>query len=447
MKKLLAFILAMVMVLSMAACGTDNTDSTDKPDTTNAPDTIQGSAEKEPVTLRFYNYALSEKAKAAWWENTIAEFEKEHDWINIETVTVDFNSMITTLNNDIASGQTADLIYGENAWVPTLAEAGFIDKPSNVLSEDFYNGYYDYALDAFKYNDEVYGVPHYMTNWIIFVNKDLIEGAGLKMEDFPTTEKGLKEWIDKLGAHYKGSNVSTIFGVTTAEVPATGTALHALFSAYGGHLFNDDGSLDDLTSGNNKTAMSEMLDFCDYLIDNNYTQENLKLKDYRAAFGAGNVCMYIDQSWGYAQIGEVDQEASKFTVSAPLPTTMGTNGKGDSLISAHSFLLGSDLDDAKKEAVDLFVQYCTSNEVMEEYLNNIGLAFPAHENMKDCKISPILDGAAAGSEHVMYQAMPAAVVSIEKQLATTVLNYTINGMSLDDAIADYIQQAEYHINQ
>ena len=28
-----------------------------------------------------------------------------------------------------------------------------------------------------------------------------------------------------------------------------------------------------------------------------------------------------------------------------------------------------------------------------------------------------------------------------------VLNYTINGMSADDAIAEYVKQAEYYINQ
>lgn len=33
--------------------------------------------EKNPVTIRFYNYALSETAKADWWENTIANFEKK----------------------------------------------------------------------------------------------------------------------------------------------------------------------------------------------------------------------------------------------------------------------------------------------------------------------------------------------------------------------------------
>lgn len=448
MKKLFALLLALMMVISMVACaGENSTEPAGSPANNNNSGEAQGEAEKEPVSLRFYNYALSETAKASWWEETIANFESEYNWISIDSVTVDYNSMISTLTNDLAAGLSADLIYGESSWVPALVEGGFIQQPANVLSPDFYAGYYDYALEPFQYNDGVYGVPHYMTNYIIFVNKDLIEGAGLDMAEFPTTEDGLKEWIEILADYYKGSDVSTIFGVTTAEVSATGMALNGLYTAFGGTLLNDDGSLADLNAEQNKTAMTEMLDFCDYLISNNYTQENLKLKDYRAAFGAGNVCMYIDQSWGYAQIGEVDANAANFTVTAPLPTKLGTYGEGMSIATAHCFLLGSGLSDAQKEAVDLFIQYCTSTEVMEYYLNNIGLAFVAHENMADCQISPILDGASAGIENVVYQSMPPAIVSIQTQLATTVLNYTINGMSADEAIADYIVQAEYYINQ
>lgn len=437
-KKILALCMVMAMVFCLAACG----------NTTGGDDAGKDSQDEEKVTLRFYNYALSETAKADWWEQTIAAFESENDWIDIETVTVDYNSMVSTFTNDIASGLSVDMVYGEVSWIPALAEAGFIQPPKDVLSEDFYNGYYDYVMDQFEYNGEAYGVPHYYTNSIIFVNKDLIEAAGLSMDEFPDTLDGLKEWIETLDAYYAGdANVSTVFGLTTAEVAATGSNINAIYTAFGGTLINEDGTLADLSADVNKTAMTEALDFYNYLISGGYTQENLKLKDYRASFGAGNVCMYVDSSWGYAQIGEVDAAAKDFTVSAPLPTTMGTYGKGESLVESHCFLLGSGLSDRQKEAVDLFVQYCTSTDTMEEYLNNIGLAFPAHENMADCTLSPILDGAAKGVDNVVRQPLIAATSSVQIELATMVLNHVLNGAGTDEAIASYAEQAEYYINQ
>lgn len=438
MKKKIAAALAMVMAFSLAACSGGG--GTDTLSTSNG--------EQENVTLRFYNYALSETAKADWWNATVEAFEAENDWIDIETVTVDYNSMIQTFTNDLASGLAVDMVYGEVSWIPALAESGFVQSPEDVLSSDFYSGYYDYVLEQMKYNDTVYAVPHYYSPSLIFVNKDLVEAAGLSMDSFPTTLDGLKEWIETLAAYYQGdANVTTVFGLTTAEVSATGANINAMYNAFGGTLIDDQGGLADLTSGDNLTAMTEMLDFYKYLIGNGYTQENLKLKDYRSSFGAGNVVMYVDQSWGYAQISEVSDSTSDFTVTASLPGTMGTNGKGESLVESHCFMIGSSLSDAQKEAVDLFIQYCTSTGTMEDYLNNTGLAYVAHENMEDCQISPILDGASAGKDNVVTQPLISAATSVQTEMASMVLNYVSNGVSPEDAINSYITEAEYYINQ
>ena len=74
MKKKIAAALAMVMAFSLAACSGGG--GTDTPSTSNG--------EQENVTLRFYNYALSETAKADWWNATVEAFEAENDWIDIE---------------------------------------------------------------------------------------------------------------------------------------------------------------------------------------------------------------------------------------------------------------------------------------------------------------------------------------------------------------------------
>ena len=427
MKRLIALLLAAVMLCAAASALAE---------------------EKAPVTIRYYNYALSETAKADWWKNIISSFEAANPWVTVESVTVDYNSMIQTFTNDLGSGMSVDLILGEISWIPALVEGEFIQQPKDVIDPEFYAGYYDYVLDQMQYNGGVYAVPHYYTNSVVFINKDLVEAAGMKADEFPTTLDGLKTWIETLAAFYKDSGkVSTIFGLTTAEVPATGSNINAIFNAFGGQLLTDDGKLADLKAEPNATAMAEMLDFYKYLIGNGYTQENLKLKDYRAAFGAGNVVAYVDSSWGYAQIGEVDANAANFTVTAPLPTVMGTNGKGNSLVESHCFLIGDGLDDGQKEAVSLFIQYCTNTENLEYYLNNIGLAFVAHAGMADCPISPILEGAAKGVSHVQRQTQIGPMVSVQKQLATMVLDYAVNGASLEDAVNGYISQAEYYIDQ
>lgn len=455
MKRTLSLLMIAAMLLSLAACGA-------KPEAPQAPaaptaspapeapapaDTTEPEA-KEPVTLRFYNYALSEAAKADWWQSIIDGFQAKYDWVSIEPIVVDYNSMITTFTNDLASGLSVDMIFGEGSWISALAEGGFVAPLKEVVDEEFFNGYYDFVLDQETYDGQVYGAPLYYSPWIVYVNKNLVEAAGLSMDAFPTTLDGLKEWNETLAAFYEGNEtVTTTFGLTTAEVSATGSNIASMFASFGGTLINADGTLGDMTVEPNKTAMEEMLGFYHYLIDGGYTQENLKLKDYRAAFGAGNVCMYVDQAWGYAQIGAVDANAMDFTVSAPLPTAMGTNGTGASNISIQNIMVGSGMSQGQVEAANLFIQYVTSTESLEKYMNEVNPAFIAHDGMNDCSLPSILDGAAKGAGNVIPYTPIDALVSVQTQLATMILNYTVNGMSLEDAIADYITQAEYYINQ
>ena len=67
--------------------------------------------------------------------------------------------------------------------------------------------------------------------------------------------------------------------------------------------------------------------------------------------------------------------------------------------------------------------------------------------MEDCQISPILEDAKAGVGNVVTQPMIPSLSSVQIELATMVLNYVSNGMSEEDAINNYISQAEYYINQ
>ncbi len=409
----------------------------------------------EKATIRFYNYALSESAKKGWWEKTIAAFEAANPTIKIEAITVDYNSMINTFNNDIASGKSVDLILGEASWIPDLAAVGLLSEPKDVLSADFYSGYDKNVLESLKYDGKVFAVPHYFSPWIIYVNKDLVEGAGLKVSEFPDTLDGLQKWIVALSKTYQdpaspkyNADIKTIFGLTTAEVPATGLCLNSMITAFGGTLLEADGSLSDLKSGKSAVAVKELLDVDKWLISNGYDVSNQKLKDYRSAFGAGNVAMYIDQSWGYAQIGgAAGPKGKEFTVSAPLPTKMGTNGEGKTMISVHTLLIGADLSASQKAAVDKFVQFVTAGTQLEDYLNDIGPAFPANKATESAKLPTLLEGAIKGKGNLTTQPAVTGITNVQTKLATMMLNYSVNNMSADAVVDQYITDAKYYLGK
>ena len=72
-KRIIAAVMATLVGLSMVGCGSTSSDNSSQNKTDNTDSTAQAETsdgEKNPVTIRFYNYALSETAKADWCEKT-----------------------------------------------------------------------------------------------------------------------------------------------------------------------------------------------------------------------------------------------------------------------------------------------------------------------------------------------------------------------------------------
>ena len=66
-KRIIAAVMATLVGLSMVGCGSTSSDNSSQNKTDNTDSTAQAETsdgEKNPVTIRFYNYALSETAKA-----------------------------------------------------------------------------------------------------------------------------------------------------------------------------------------------------------------------------------------------------------------------------------------------------------------------------------------------------------------------------------------------
>ena len=65
-KRIIAAVMATLVGLSMVGCGSTSSDNSSQNKTDNTDSTAQAETsdgEKNPVTIRFYNYALSETAK------------------------------------------------------------------------------------------------------------------------------------------------------------------------------------------------------------------------------------------------------------------------------------------------------------------------------------------------------------------------------------------------
>ena len=414
MKKILVLLLALLTAMSLFAGG-----SAEK-------------AESEQVTIKVANYAVLEQGYIPFWEGVKEGFEAKYPNYKIEWVTAPYGEIVNQVINMAGGGDRVDVIFSESSWVPGFEDAGLAAPVDEVLSDSFIKDIYPSVLADFEINGKAYGVPLYVTPFVLYYNKDLFAQAGLDPNTPPTTYDEMLKYAEKLSQlKDKNGNKVYAFGQTTASVAISGTALTAMVFNFGGEVLDANGNLSCDNEGFRQAFETLAL-----LDERGYNPQNAKLKDLRNLFALGQLAMYYDQSWGFNGVSSINPDAKNFTASAaPLK---GGNGSGESLMSAHCFVL-VDNGEAHNKAVDAFVQYVISADTLSDYLANVTPAYPATysmEGMEGVANNPILKGAANSVANVKHQVTVPALNDLNLELTTLAQAVTVSNKSVDQAIAE-----------
>lgn len=425
MKKFLSLLLVVVMSLSIVACNKT-------PGTTSPSPTGQGD-NKEPVTIKFANYAILETGYEEFWNSVKEGFEKKYDHITIEWVTAPYGEIVNQVINMAGGGDKVDIMFAEIGWTPTLEDAGLAVPVDTILTEEFLSDFYPSILDAASIDGKVYALPMYVSPYVLYYNKDLFEKAGLDPNSPPKNYDEMLEMAEKLSKlTTEDGNKVYAFGQTTASVPISGSSLTSMVYNFGGRVLNEEGKL-DVDTKEFKDAM-EMLKLLD---EKGYNPQNAKLKDLRNLFALGQLAMYYDQSWGFNGVSSINPDAKNFTASAaPLA---GGNGTGESVIEAHTLVL-MDNGEKQKEAVRLLVEYLVTPEVLNDYLADITPAYPARQSMKDIEAvvnSSVLKGAANSLDKARPTPFIPAMNDLNLELTTLAQAITVGGKDIDTAIEEF----------
>ena len=172
----------------------------------------------EPVTIKFANYAVLEAGYDVYWNQLLEEFAAENPNITVELVTAPYGEIVNTVINMAGGGDMVDLMDGELDWIPTMVEAGMAAPAKDVLSAELMEDIYPSILEACSIDGVAYGVPMYVSPFLMYYNKDLFEKAGLDPEAPPATYDEMLEMAPKLAAlTTDDGNKVYAFGLTTAS--------------------------------------------------------------------------------------------------------------------------------------------------------------------------------------------------------------------------------------
>ena len=406
-----------------------------------AESTAVAASAENPLTIKVANYALLESGYEDFWNGVKEGFEARYPQYRIEWVTAPYGEILNQVINMAGGGDRVDVIFGEEAWVPQLYASGLAAPVTSIVDEEFLSDFDPAVMDVFTIDGDIYGVPLYVSPFILYYNTDLFEQAGLDPDNPPKTYDEMLAAAQKLSqlTDANGNKVYA-FGQTTASVVVSGNALISMIYNFGGDVFTEDGQLNVDNEGFRQAF--EMLALLD---ENGYNPQNAKLKDLRNLFALGQLAMYYDQSWGFNGVTSINPDAASFTASAaPLA---GGSGTGEAVLCSHCFIL-VDNGDARNEAVNTFVQYVISEEVLNDYMSSVTPAYPAKESMSDMEAvanSGVLKGAADSISNVKKVPYVSAMSDISLDLCTLAQAVTVSDTPVDEAISAFVRSASVKI--
>ncbi|MDO5399629.1 MAG: sugar ABC transporter substrate-binding protein [Eubacteriales bacterium] len=195
MKKLIAVLLVLAMMLTMAACG--GKAASDEAQANNAP-----GAAGEEITLSFWTLALT-PTFTDYIQGLIDAYEAEHPNITIEWQDLPWDGIQDKFLTQTAGGNPPDVVNIWSQLALTYGSKGaLLDLEANATQEQK-DIYLESAYNSARLGEKVYAFPWYATPNICVYNKELLAQGGIT--EVPTTFDELCEkavdFHNKTGAY------------------------------------------------------------------------------------------------------------------------------------------------------------------------------------------------------------------------------------------------------
>lgn len=158
--------------------------------------------DNSPITLEFWTH--EDDSRQALEEKYIAEFCALHPNVTVNVTRQSAEMLRALIQTAFAPGKGPSFFN-----LPIENEFQYIEAGRVAVAdyetlgfknaEDLIANYEDGMIDAVVYDGEVYGLPLELTNWSIFINKNVFRAAGLDPEtDYPKTWEDMVEISSKI---------------------------------------------------------------------------------------------------------------------------------------------------------------------------------------------------------------------------------------------------------
>lgn len=274
MKKLLALVLAMILVLSLAACGA-------KP----APDDASSEGvEITYVTLGDTGMDLLQEAAAAFEAETGVKVNLE-SWSYSDA----YQKILTAAEGN----NMPDAMYGFSSWTQQFKEAGYTVAFDGLISDELYNDFSQAALDVCSVDGEMWAMPSYMSVRSLLINKASLDAAGVAA---PTT---WEEMLKIAPALCNNGVTNYAYTLVAGHAKNTLDTYLPILWAYGCDVLSSDGKTAAFNTPEGVASLQMFVDLSKYAVPS-YGEDTIN--ETQSNFTTQNAAAYIHNGQGLAAL-------------------------------------------------------------------------------------------------------------------------------------------------
>jgi multiple sugar transport system substrate-binding protein len=312
------------------------------------------------VEIEYWQYFFD--ARVAAMEQLIEGFEAANPDITVKMTHFPYADYRTKVAAAVPAGEGPDVVQLFYGWLNDYKEAALIQPlPADVFPADEIDANFFPMVAAMREGDNYWALPTAVRSLALFYNNTLLEEAGVEP---PTT---LDEMVAAARAMTKvdGAGNITQVGITQGMTAQD----HHWFREVLVRQFGGEPYVDDYRTVNyNSEAGQAALDFYVGMSEGDEPISSIGFMDEpQAAFKAGRAGMHIDGSF---RIGSLNNTRGLDWGVTELPAT--ADGVQSNYSSYWVNAITTKAEGEKFDAAVKFMQYITSDEAMQVWLDVVG---------------------------------------------------------------------------
>ena len=378
MKKLIAMLLALVMVVGLCACTVEKAPETTAPAAPAESTPNESTPAAENVEISLWTYPIGNWVDEATVASLIADFNAVYPNITVKVEYLDYTNGDDKVNTAIEGNQAPDIIMeGPERLIANWGAKGLLVDLKDIVPAGTYESV---AATCTSANGEMYELPVCMITHCMAINRDAFEAAGALqyLNEETRTWNSVEDFFKAVQAVYDAGNeyVGTIY--CGGQGGDQGT--RALITNLGGGTYaNAEHTAYTYASTENATALSRL-----------FAQDGITFDP--AIVASDEITAFVNGTFKMAFCWNISQEvnnADALTFDV-LPMAFPSDSTPSLQGGIWGFGVFNNGDDAKIEAAKTFIKFMTESD--EQYFKAVAASSfaPCRDLANSADLNPLL---------------------------------------------------------